>query len=249
MTEFSIKIFEFGLLVDRPGGLTVLFPENEHVLTLTSTSGVNMPLKPGASVTLSDANGVPLAATPTTVANPNAFVFDLPEALGKEVQVRPDLLTSGSVDTALNARVVLSGGTLTELDCFVQPGKQWTFADGTIRAVTDSAIFRHDIQQDGEVCLNVNGVLLEISAGEEFTLTNADALGSPTRQFIELAEFEALCGLTTASDIAFPLSALRPDSNRFEPRGAFHVLRKTSAMAMPKGTDNVCAIASIKSSL
>ena len=246
MAEFSIKLFEFALLVHRPGGLTALFPAADHGLMLTKNTEKPKPVKSPSLIVLCDSNGVPVSEGATTVKNPEEYVFDLRMALDDStVEVDATVLTRTTVDARLNARVDLSGGALTELPCEFSPGLEWTFANGVTRKVTDSAVFTHTIEQGETFYLSVDNTLVSINAGDTFVLENADELGGSNGDFVELAEFSALCGFTNARSVAFPRNVLRP-TRRFDRLGPSRVMRSAVAMF---GTDAVCAMGGISSSV
>jgi hypothetical protein len=191
---------------------------------------------------LCNASGTPLPGPATRRRNPGEFVFDLEWALGKPVRVPATTLTGANVDPELlNARVVLSGGNVEEMDCAIEPGIKWTFPNGETRQVTDSAVFTHEIGDAETLSLRINNLLLPIKPGDEFVFANEDTLGGPFGEFVQLQEFEALCHLAGIAPLAFPLNVLQPNA-RFQASGPFLQLREP-----PRGTDAVCAIASLPS--
>ena len=244
MAEFSIKLFEFALIVHRPVGLSVLFLAPDHGLQLTTPDGQSRPVAPGSSITITDDQGVPLRGAPTAVDNKGAFVFDLPTVLGRNLEVSPQVLT-GMIDPAqLNARVELPGGKLIEHPCSIDPDMTWTFDTGT-RAVTDSALYVHTIDRPEQFFLKVKNTLIGINPGDRFELSNRDQVGT-VGEFVHLEEFEALCRMTGASGAPPPVNLRVPSSIRRI--GAFyHVSFAADASPYLRGETAVCAIGGIDS--
>jgi hypothetical protein len=242
MAQFTIELFEFALLVHRPVGLTVLFPAKSHALSL-DIDGKILSIGAGSSIFLVDEKGAPLPAEATKVLNPDTFVFDMAKVVSKPVRVPVATLTGATVNAALiNARVILSGGTLKELPKSGDP-LTWVFDNGHTQAVTDSAEFTHPIGDNEKMHLVVNGTAFPILAGDRLRLQNQDVVGD-VGEFVELEEFEALCGLTQAAGAPPPTRfRANADQKRFKMLGSLRVFEAATFF----GGEFVCALASIAS--
>jgi hypothetical protein len=236
MAEFSIRIFEFALLVYRPQGLTVLSPSHGHGLSLIFSDGTKRPIGPVASIVLADKDGRPLPPKPTAVANPGEFVFRMEEAVDPDVRVAASML-NGSVPGELNARIVLSGGTVRELDCSFG-SITWEFDNGLRRAVTDQVVFTHPIGDDETLHLIVNDIAIPIRAGDQLTLNNEDSFGAGS--FLEIEEFKTMCEMVQRADAPPPVN-LR-GKTRLPKLGSLRLFESTEVAA---GTDFVCAVGQI----
>jgi hypothetical protein len=239
MAEFSIKIFEFALLVYGPEGLTVLSPSHGHALSLIANNGDKFAIAAGATIVLADQNGRPLPPARTTITNHRVFIFGMEEAVDPlQIHLKPSML-NGAVPPELNARTTLSGGSVTELDCSFGP-VTWVFENGLRRPVSDQVMFTHPIGDTETLNLLINDTAVPIRAGHRLTLANEDALGS-VGSFIELSEFTALCDLTTLPNAAPPVNIR--DKDRLRKMGSLRVFEPSATYRL--GSDFVCAVGQI----
>jgi hypothetical protein len=240
MADLRITFFEFGLLVHRPVGVTMLLPAKAHALSL-EINGVRRPIVRGASIMLVDHNRDPQPQEPTRVANRGEFVFNLPTVVGHPLRV-PASTLNGDVDPAvLNARITLSGGHLTERECS-HGASEWSFPNGQTRAVTDLADYQVTIPDGRRWHLRINRTLIPVVGGDHVVFRNEDVLGGETGPFVDLEEFEALCDLAKFVPSALPVQVRPAGKKRFEPIGPFLLVPDPK---MLRGGEVVCTVADI----
>src|SRR5580765_8744683 len=144
MGQIHIEVFEYALLINHDEGLTVVFPEYDHVLMIQEDNGKMTPVARGANLELCGPGGAPLApAKPHTTADYRTFVVDLEAAEATAMTVPPDLIDPAKpVDrNEINGRLFLKGGTITGKECSIATNrKPFTFKGGPF-FVTDTAVF------------------------------------------------------------------------------------------------------------
>jgi hypothetical protein len=195
MARVSIEIFEFSLLIHHNDGITVIFPQPEHELSIVK-GGTTIPVPRGTDLELYDAGGdqLPPARTRTT-EDYERLVVDLAAASGKTIDVPHSLIDRTVTPEGINGRLFLRGGTITAMECtdarfrvpFAFDGGKETFF------LTDTAVFSVEIA--GGL---LKGMDVAIADGEEITIQNHDAPGS-TKPFADLSDFVALCSVVGQS--------------------------------------------------
>ena len=198
MGQVTIELYEYGLFINHNDGVTVLFPERNHVLTMTA-GGETIPIVRGADMEMMGPGGAPVPASkPTQLAGYGRFVLDLKAAFGPApIPVMPDLYDPAApVDaTVLNGRLSLKGGRIDGRACSY-PGKQstFTFPNGSF-TVTDLVVFEMDIPTGEVAQLRVNGKFVDVADGATIEIRNGDGLGCPPQNFEALDELVELCRL------------------------------------------------------
>jgi hypothetical protein len=197
MGQIQIELFEYALLINHDEGLTVIFPEYDHVLMIQEDSGKMTPVARGANLEICGPGGAHLApAKPNATADYRTFVVDLEAAEATAMTVPADLIDPAKpVDrNEINGRLFLKGGTITGKECSIATNrKPFKFKGGPF-FVTDTAVFTLDVPHGEEFVLSVNGQpKLKLPAGSVTRIMNTDALGGTPKSFEELDEFIELC--------------------------------------------------------
>jgi hypothetical protein len=215
MGQIQIEIFEFALLVSRPGGITVLFPEVDHALTIRQGNGEAKFVARGADLEVRGPGGGELDPAPTTkTAEYQQRVVNVNEAEEPKLYMPGELLDPATPPDRdlLNGRLFLKGGTIHGVQCSKSPGP-FQFKLGRF-VVTDTAMFTLDIPDGESFVLSVNGEpSLDLNDGSLTRISNHDVLGCPKSEFQTLAEFVKLCGILGHS------ATLPTGSGGFKPMG------------------------------
>jgi hypothetical protein len=197
MGQIQIELFEYALMINHDGGLTVIFPEYDHTLLIQEHNGKMTPVARGANLEVCGPGGAPLApAKPKTTADYRTFVVDLEAAEATAMTVPPDLIDPAKpVDrNEINARLFLKGGTITGKECSIPSNRRLFKFKGGPFYVTDTAVFTLDVPDGEEFVLSVNGQpKLKLPAGSLTKIMNTDTLGGTPKSFEELDEFVELC--------------------------------------------------------
>jgi hypothetical protein len=197
MGQVTIEIFEFALLIDHPDGITVIFPQVDHALSIAQ-GGTVRPVLRGADLELRGPGGAPLADAAVEMTDDyRRLVVDIRAAEKPDVTVPAELLdrTIAPDPSELNGRLFLRGGTITARECSIEKNRSpFNFSQGTF-LVTDTAVFTLPIPDQETFQLAVNDqVSLRLADGSVTRIQNADALGGAPRPFALLDEFVRLCG-------------------------------------------------------
>jgi hypothetical protein len=197
MGQIQIELFEYALLINHDEGLTVFFPEYDHVLMIQEDSGKMTPVARGANLEICGPGGAQLApAKPNAAADYRTFVVDLEAAEATKMTVPPGLIDPAKpVDrNEINGRLFLKGGTITGKECSIATNRRPFDFKGGPFYVTDTAVFTLDVPDGEEFVLSVNGQpKLKLPAGSVTRIMNTDALGGTPKSFEELDEFIELC--------------------------------------------------------
>ena len=197
MGQIQIELFEYALLINHDEGLTVIFPEYDHVLMIQEDSGKMTPVARGANLEICGPGGAHLApAKPNATADYRTFVVDLEAAEATAMAVPPDLIDPAKpVDrNEINGRLFLKGGTITGKECSIATNRRPFDFKGGQFYVTDTAVFTLDVPDGEEFVLSINGQpKLKLPAGSLTRIMNTDALGGTPKSFEELDEFVELC--------------------------------------------------------
>jgi hypothetical protein len=204
MGKIKIELFEFSLMINHPDGLTVIFPEANHVLAIEQ-DGTTTPVNHGADLELRGPGGVKLPAGKPKEVDYKKFVVDIEQAEATKIAVPASLLDAKTpVDrTCINGRLFLTGGTIIGKECSIPANRTpFNFKGGKF-LVTDSATFELDIADTEVAELWVNGNrAIEIEDGKSIRIRNSDGLGCPLKGFQRLDEFVDMCktvGLNNAT--------------------------------------------------
>jgi hypothetical protein len=217
MGTVKVELFEYALFINHTKGMTVIFPEPNHVLTVEGPNGT-LPITRGADMEMMGPGGRSLApAPPTELPGYGQFVLDLQAAYGPGKLASSLYDPSTPVDpTCVNGRLLLKSGRIDGLQCSVPEKRvQYTFPNGLF-TVTDTAVFEMDIP-DGEVAkLRINTTFIDVEDGTTIRIHNGDGLGCPPKNFWALDELVPLSALGgcrgTAPTAASSLSAQGPTS-------------------------------------
>jgi hypothetical protein len=208
MGKVTVELFEYALFINHNKGITVIFPERNHVLTVEGPNGT-LPVTRGADMEMMGPGGRPFAsAPPTELPGYGQFVLDLQAAYGPG-KVEPSLFDpSTPVDPAcINGRLLLKGGRINGSQCSVPEKRvQYTFPKGPF-TVTDTAVFEMDIP-DGEVAqLRINTTFIDVEDGTTIRIHNGDGLGCPPKDFWALDELVPLSELGGCRSVKAPTAA------------------------------------------
>lgn len=221
MGTVKVELFEYALFINHSKGMTVIFPEPNHVLTVEGPNGT-VPVTRGADMEMMGSGGAPLAAAaPVELPGYGQYVLDLQAAMGPAaIDVVPSLYDpSAPVDPAsINGRLLLKGGRIDGLQCSVREKRvPYQFPKGPF-TVTDTAVFEMDIP-DGEVArLRINTTFIDVEDGTTIRIHNGDGLGGPPKdfwaldEFVTLAKFGGYPGVTPPTAASSALSAQGPTS-------------------------------------
>jgi hypothetical protein len=221
MGTVKVELFEYALFVNHAKGMTVIFPEANHVLMVEGPGGT-FPVTRGADMEMMGPGGTPLDdAAPSELPGYGQYVLDLQAAMGPpKIDVALSLYTSASVDPAsINGRLLLKGGRINGLPCSVPEKRvRYTFPNGQF-TVTDTAVFEMDIP-DGEVAqLRINTTFIDVEDGTTIRIHNGDGLGCPPKDFWALDEFVTLAKFGGYSSVTAPTAANSP----FSPQGPTNI--------------------------
>jgi len=195
MAQVSIEIFEFSLLVHHKDGITVIFPQPDHELSIVK-GGAKIPVPRGTDLELYDAKGDPLPSAGTRMTTDyERLVVDLAVASGKAIDVPKSLIDRTVTPAGINGRLFLRGGTITAMECshprFRVP---FVFDDRTEPFfLTDRVVFTVQIAGG-----RLKGMDVTIADGEEIMIRNSDSPGPP-KPFADLSEFVTLCSVVGQS--------------------------------------------------
>ena len=210
MGKVTVELFEYALFINRTDGLTVIFPEPNHVLVIESPAGT-LPVTRGANMEMMGPGGAELPPSmPEKLPGYGQYVLDLEAAMGQATApVVPSLYDPlAPVDPAvLNGRLLLKGGRIDGRPCS-NPVKRakFTFPNGPF-TVTDTAVFEMDIP-DGEVAqLRVNTTFIDVEDGTTIRIRNSDGFGCPPKNFAVLDELVKLCEYGGYYNAAAPTQA------------------------------------------
>jgi len=209
MGKITVDLFEYALFINHADGITVIFPEQDHVLTVEGPNWT-VPVVHGADMEIMGPGGRSLpAAPPTELPGYRQFVLDLHSAYGPGDVASSLYDPSTPVDPAcINGRLFLRGGRINGLQCSV-PEKRvpYVFPKGSF-TVTDTAVFEMDIP-DGDVArLQINGTaFLDIKDGTTIRIHNGDGLGCPQKNFWALNELVPLATIGGCVGAVAPTAA------------------------------------------
>lgn len=206
MGAFQIRFYEFALCVSRDTGMTVIFPAVNHVLMIDTNPVAGrrtFPILRGSTIEIQKADGSALDARAPGRITFDDYVVDISEAEGRTIDVPPVLLDAATPQdpTLINARVRLAEGHIIGCICSnpAYANEPWQFT-ATKHRVTDTVVYEHDVDAGEHYQLVINGRgdhggqphSFPLSAGDQITLRNEDALGGPSGSFAELKEYDRL---------------------------------------------------------
>jgi hypothetical protein len=210
MGKVTVELFEYALFINHADGLTVIFPEPNHVLVIESPTGT-LAVTRGANMEMMGPGGVELPASkPTELPGYGQYVLDLQAAMGQATApVAPSLYDPlAAVDpTVLNGRLLLKGGRIDGRPCS-DPAKRvkFNFRNGQF-TVTDTAVFEMDIPDREVVQLRINGAFIDVEDGTTIRIRNSDGLGCPRKDFAALDEMVTLSALGGYNTATAPMQA------------------------------------------
>jgi hypothetical protein len=198
MGKVTVELFEYALFINHNDGLTVVFPEPNHVLVIEGATGT-VAVTRGANMEMMGPGGAKLPASkPEELPGYRQYVLDLQTAMGQATApVAPSLYDSlAAVDPeVLNGRLLLKGGRIDGRPCS-DPAKRakFNFPNGQF-TVTDTAVFEMDIPDREVAQLRVNGTFMDVEDGATIRIRNSDGFGCPPKDFASLDELVTLCEL------------------------------------------------------
>jgi len=215
MGKVHIELFEFGLFINHPKVLAVVFPAPSHVLLIeqdvkviangvSTTERETMAVDRGATLELLGPGGAPLPEGKPTEVDYRKFVVDVDKATGAALNVPADLYDPDApLDAArFNGRLFLRGGTIVGKECSIPENRGLFDFGGGQFLVTDTAVFEMAVPDGLPAVLRVNDASIEIPDGTSIRINNRDSLGGRSSGFSELEEFVHLC---SALGLAVPL--------------------------------------------
>ncbi len=227
-SELTITFQQMFLLINRVNGATVELPSTGHTATLSGAMLDEPIILSGADVRIAR-DGLDYVDTQTL--RPGARYLPYLDYVFHG-RVRPQPRTSlAAVPPELNARVILAGGWLTELQA-TDPkahGVQWEFTTASgevtlVQELTDQVKFTLPLDAGAqyELVIRTSGTTrsttrLPIPAdGADLTLINTDAAPKTwtvDNGFYRLKEYAILYNLTTAADHlrTYPYPSARVD--------------------------------------